>query len=158
MEIRFDMIFSPTMSLQLFAQPLIATGDYLSYRQLIAPETFDFDVFEEGAHATVDDQDVCVNGRTCVDGEGTRFVDFEGNGQVDYSFPDQDFNVRSMVGNLVFRWEYRPGSTLFLVWQRQHFNEVPDGQFTFGRDLSALINSPSENAFMIKVNYWLAFL
>jgi hypothetical protein len=156
MELRLDYIFSPTLSLQLFAQPLIASGDYRSYRQLVAPETFDFDVFEEGTHAQADGVNICIDGRTCVDPEGTRYVDFEGNGQVDYSFTDQDFNVRSLVGNLVFRWEYRPGSTLFLVWQRRHFNEIPDGQFTFGRDLSALLSAPAENAFMVKVSYWLA--
>jgi len=156
MEIRMDLIFSPTMSLQLFMQPLISSGDYLTYRQLIAAETFDFDVFEEGTHSNVGGVDVCNGGRTCVDQDGTRYIDFEGNGQVDYDFADQDFNVQSLVGNLVFRWEYRPGSTIFLVWQRQHFNEIPDGQFSFGRDLSALIGAPAENAFMIKVNYWLA--
>jgi hypothetical protein len=156
MEIRMDLIFSPTMSLQLFMQPLISSGEYLTYRQLVAAETFDFDVFEEGTHSDAGGMDVCVGGRTCVDSDGTRYIDFEGNGQVDYDFTDQNFNVRSLIGNLVFRWEYRPGSTIFVVWQRLHFNEIPDGQFQFGRDLSALLKSPAENAFMIKVNYWLA--
>lgn len=151
-----DLIFSPTISLQLFLQPLISSGDYLTYRQLVAAETFTFDVFEEGTHSNVGGVDMCNGGRTCVDQGGTRYIDFEGNGQVDYDFADQDFNVQSLVGNLVFRWEYRPGSTIFLVWQRQHFNEIPDGQFSLGRDLSALIAAPAENAFMIKVNYWLA--
>ena len=46
-------------------------------------------------------------------------------------------------------------STVFLVWQRQHFNEIPDGQFRFGRDVSALLNAPAENTLMVKVSYWL---
>ncbi len=60
------------------------------------------------------------------------------------------------MGNVVFRWEYRPGSTLFLVWQRSQEDESPFGNFDFTRDLSALITAPAENVFMVKVNYWFA--
>ena len=83
-----------------------------------------------------------------------RFIDFDADGTGDYSFDDRDFNVRSLVGDIVFRWEYRPGSTLFLVWQRSQEDEVGTGDFDFGRDLNALVTAPAENVFMIKVNYW----
>jgi hypothetical protein len=43
LEMRLDAVFSPTLSLQLFAQPLLSSGNYLSYKQLLTPETFDFD-------------------------------------------------------------------------------------------------------------------
>ena len=128
----------------------------MSYKQLTAPESFDFDVFEEGVHESVGQTDVCRNARTCVDANRRRYIDFDGDGTVDYSLNDQDFNVRSLVGNIVFRWEYRPGSTLFLVWQRTQEDEVGRGDFVFGRDLRALIRAPAENAFMVKVNYWFA--
>ena len=62
---------------------------------------------------------------------------------------------RSLVGNAVLRWEYRPGSTLFLVWQRQQRGRIGDGSFDFGRDLGALFDAPADNVFMVKVNYWL---
>ena len=156
LETRLDVVFSPTMTLQLFAQPLLSSGDYVRYKQLVAPETFDFDVFEEGAHELVGQDDVCRNGRTCVDLSGRRYIDFDGDGAVDYSLNDRDFNVRSLVGNVVFRWEYRPGSTLFLVWQRSQEDESRHGNFDFSRDLSALITAPAENVFMVKVNYWFA--
>jgi hypothetical protein len=156
LETRLDVVFSPTMSLQLFAQPLLSSGDYLSYRQLVAPETFDFDVFEEGSHELVGGDDVCRGGRTCLDTDRRRYFDFDADGTVDYSTEDRDFNVRSLVGNIVFRWEYRPGSTIFLVWQRLQEDEVPVGSFDFGRDLSAMVTAPAENVFMVKVNYWFA--
>ena len=145
-----------TMSLQLFAQPLLSSGDYVSYKQLIASETFDFDVFEEGRHQLAGQVDTCVGGRTCVDAIGRRHIDFDGDGTVDYSLGDRDFNVRSLVGNLVFRWEYRPGSTLFLVWQRRQEDEVSIGNFDFQRDFDALISAPAENVLMVKLNYWFA--
>ena len=58
--------------------------------------------------------------------------------------------------NVVFRWEYRPGSTLFLVWQRLQDDEASIGDFDFGRDVAALFDAPAVNAFMIKLNYWFA--
>ncbi len=153
LETRFDVVFSPTLSLQLYAQPLISSGDYVNYKQLLASETFDFDVFQEGTHASVAATAVCAGGRTCVDGE-TRFIDFDGDGTVDFAFGDRDFNVQSLVGNVVLRWEYRPGSTVFVVWQRVQERDGVFGDFDFGRDVSALLDAPSENVFMVKFNYW----
>jgi hypothetical protein len=100
-----------------------------------------------------------VGGRRCtsVNAEGavTQHVDLNGDGAVDWSFSDQDFNVRSLVGNAVLRWEYRPGSTIFLVWQRQQAWRTATGDFDFGRDLDALLGAPADDRFILKVNYWL---
>ena len=81
--------------------------------------------------------------------------DFDGDGTADYSTSDRNFNFRSLRGNAVLRWEYRPGSTIFFVWQRQQAGSILDGRFDFGRDLDALFDLPADNRFMIKVNYWL---
>jgi hypothetical protein len=153
LQTRLDVAFSPTLTLQLFAQPLLSSGDYVSYRQLVASETFDFDVFEEGPHEVVGQGHVCRNARTCVDTYNRRYFDFDTDGTVDFALQDRDFKVRSLVGNVVFRWEYRPGSTIFLVWQRLQEDEVSAGNFDFGRDLSALVRAPAENVFMVKVSY-----
>jgi hypothetical protein len=100
LETRLDVAFSPTMTLQLFAQPLLSSGDYLSYRQLVTPERFDFDVFEEGPYELVGQDDMCRNARTCVDADGGRYFDFDADGSVDYALEDRSFNVRSLVGNV----------------------------------------------------------
>ena len=156
LEARLDVVFSPTLSLQLFAQPLLSSGSYVGYKQLLAPETFDFDLFADGTYAQAGSADVCVGGRTCVAPNGRRHIDFDGDGISEYSFNDRDFNVQSLIGNIVLRWEYRPGSTVFLVWQRSQEDQQGTGDFEFGRDLRSLINAPAQNAFMIKVNYWFA--
>lgn len=67
-----------------------------------------------------------------------------------------DFNLRSLRGNAVLRWEWRPGSTLYLAWQqvRQDY-ALGVGDFDLGRDRSALFNAPPDNIFVFKVNYWL---
>jgi hypothetical protein len=82
-------------------------------------------------------------------------VDFDADGLADYSFADRDFNFRSLIGNAVLRWEYRPGSTIFFVWQRQQSQSVALGDFDLGRDTGALFGLPADNRFIVKMNYWL---
>ena len=152
---RMNAAFSPALSFQLFVQPLLSSGDYTAYKQFLAPGTYSFERFEEGAHTVNGDVHGCAAGRTCIASDNTRYIDFDGDGASDYSFTDRDFNVRSLRGNAVLRWEYRPGSTLFLVWQRRQTNEALVGDFRFRRDMDALLHAPSENILMIKLRYWL---
>ncbi|MBI4522102.1 MAG: hypothetical protein HY701_14795 [Gemmatimonadetes bacterium] len=155
LETRLNYTVSPTLSFQLYAQPLLASGDYVRYKQLAAAGTYEFRSFEEGRGVNDGGSVVCAGGTICRDAQGTQRVDLDGDGQPDYTFRDQDFNVRSLVGNAVLRWEYRPGSTIFLVWQRRQQGNASAGDFDFGRDLDALWAAPADNRFIIKVNYWL---
>ena len=83
-------------------------------------------------------------------------VDPDGSGPADpFSFADPDFNFRSLRGNAVLRWEYLPGSTLFLVWTQDRSHTGPDGDLRFGRDRNALFDAKPTNIFLLKVNYWL---
>ncbi|UCC48151.1 MAG: carbohydrate binding family 9 domain-containing protein [Gemmatimonadota bacterium] len=154
LETRLNVSFNPRLTFQLYAQPLISSGDYLTYKQLEESESFDFEVFEEGIAALDGDEITCVAGRTCVF-DDERYFDFDGDGSVDDSFSDEDFNVRSLRLSAVLRWEYFPGSTLFLVWQHNRRERADIGSFELDRDLDALWAADSENAFILKVNYWL---
>lgn len=157
LETRLNVTFSPRMTLQLFAQPLLSSGDYVTYKQLTRPRTFNFDEFEEGAYLAGAVPAGCSGGRTCRSPNGTRYIDFDGDGTADHSFADRDFNVRSLIGNAIFRWEYRPGSALFLVWQRQQEDEANVGNFDFSRDAKALFRAAPRSVFLIKASYWLGF-
>ncbi|HEX9710474.1 MAG TPA: DUF5916 domain-containing protein, partial [Candidatus Thermoplasmatota archaeon] len=159
METRVSVAFTPKLSLQLFAQPLLSSGDYVAYKQLAAGRTFDFDRFTPGRLVTDGSGPSCSGGRICEevleDGSRIQHLDFDGQGGTDFAFGDRDFNVRSLVGNAVLRWEYRPGSTLFLVWQRRQAGRLQTGEFDFGRDLGGLFDAPTDDRFILKVNYWL---
>ena len=159
MQTRVNWTFSPTLSLQLFAQPLLSAGDYTRYRQLAEAGSFRFKDFQEGGFAPAEGSAGCAGGTICTevrdDGGRIRHLDLSGDGRADASFRDRDFSVRSLVGNAVVRWEYRPGSTLFLVWQREQAGRSSVGDFDLGRDLGELWNVPAENRFMVKINYWL---
>jgi hypothetical protein len=138
METRLDWTFTPTLSLQLFAQPLLSSGDYLRYKQLEAARTYDFIALSPTSS-----------------GPDQLSVDFDGDAAGDFTFNDRDFNVRSLIGNVVLRWEYRPGSTVFAVWQRTQDDEVGIGDFDVSRDLGEMFGATADDRFIIKVNYWL---
>jgi hypothetical protein len=70
---------------------------------------------------------------------------------------ESDFRRTSLRGNAVLRWEWRPGSTMFLVWQQRRAGSFDDGDFRFGRDSRAIFDQRPNNVFLVKLNYWLNF-
>lgn len=72
--------------------------------------------------------------------------------------PDADFNVKQLRTNTVLRWEYRPGSTLFVVWsQGRNQNERDPGSFEPRRDYGNLFAARPDNVFLVKGSYWVSF-
>ena len=66
-----------------------------------------------------------------------------------------DFRFLSFRTTNVMRWEFKPGSTLFVVWQQGRENVLPDGSFRFGRDYGDVFSTPSTNTVLVKLAYWL---
>jgi hypothetical protein len=72
-----------------------------------------------------------------------------------YTAADPDFNFRSVRGSAVLRWEFRPGSALYVAWNENRAGLAPLGDFRLGRDLRAIPTSPSHDVFLVKFSYWL---
>ena len=53
------------------------------------------------------------------------------------------------------RWEYKPGSTLFVVWQQGRERTIDRGTFDFNRDFGGIFDAPARNVFLIKWSYWI---
>jgi hypothetical protein len=142
---RLNWTFTPTLSLQLYAQPLLSANEFSDYKELRAPGTYAFTVYGR-------DQGTIV-----PDGDGGFTVDPDGPGAAaPFTVADQSFNFRSLRANVVLRWEYRPGATLFLVWQQSRSNEADGvGDFDFGRDFRSLRNTPADNLLAVKLSYWM---
>jgi hypothetical protein len=138
---RVNVTFTPTLTLELFAQPLISSGDYENFKEFVAPRTVEKRLFD----AT---QIRFVKGEYVLDADRNPFT-------LPLSFSNPDFNFRSLRGNAVVRWEYRPGSTVFLVWTQSRSSEDPVGDFQFRRDRSALFDARPDNVLLVKVNYWI---
>jgi hypothetical protein len=143
METRFNITFSPTLTFELFVQPLIVSGDFSRFKEFAAPR---------GLRKLVYGVDVGTSTPVAA-GDS---IDPDGAGPAaSFIIPPQDFTFRSLRGNAVLRWEYRPGSTIFVVWTRSGESSLGRGSIDFGSDAGALFRGPSSNIFLIKVNYWL---
>jgi hypothetical protein len=158
LETRLNVTFSPTLTLQVYVQPLISSGDYGDLKEFRAPGTFRFDTYGE---------DIGTSERQA---DGNYLIDPDGptGPAEEFTVSDRSFNFRSLLGNAVLRWEWSPGSTLFLVWQQSRADRVRAsefdqtgaldvGDFDIGYDTRELFGLPSDNIFLVKVNYWLNF-
>jgi uncharacterized protein DUF5916 len=144
LDTRVDWTFSPKLSFQLYLQPLIVSGGYTRFKELRAPRTYEFDVY--GGH----------RGTIQPDSSGGYTVDPDAGGpSPPFHLDNPDFNFRSLRGNAVLRWEYRPGSALFLVWQQSREGEEPVGDFDLSRDWHGLFTIEPENLIAVKATYWL---
>jgi hypothetical protein len=118
---RFNYTMTPTLSLQVYAEPFVSAGDYSNFKEL-------------------------------VDGRAERYEDR----YRPYAYRGHaDFNIRSFRTTNVLRWEYRPGSQLFLVWQQGRSDYQAYGDFRFGRDFGGVFSAPSRNVLLVKFSYWL---
>ncbi|HXI12682.1 MAG TPA: DUF5916 domain-containing protein [Thermoanaerobaculia bacterium] len=142
---RVDWTFTSALSLQVYLQPFIASGDYRGFRELRKPATYDYDRYgsDRGTIALND-----TTRRYTVDPDGT-------GGASQFSFADPDFNFRSMRGSAVLRWDFRPGSSLYFVWNENREETGRVGDFQVGRDLSAITRAPSDDVFLVKLTWWL---
>ena len=124
---RLNYTMTPNLSLQLYAEPFVSGGSYDGFKEL-------------------------VNGRALAyaDRYAPFAYDRAGSG-------DPDFNVKSFRTTNVLRWEYRPGSTLFVVWQQARENDALLGDFRFGRDVRGIFGVPPRNVFLVKLAYWLNY-
>jgi hypothetical protein len=145
---RVNATFTPTLTLQLFAQPFLASGRYTNFKEFVKPKSGEMDRYGRDNGSTITE--------TTSDGESVYAVDPDGNGAAQsFTFSNPDFNVRSLRGTAVVRWEYRPGSTLFFVWTQQREGFDTFGDFDFSRDRSALFRDRATNVFQVKATYWL---
>lgn len=147
---RVSYAFSPALSLQFYAQPFVSAGDYGGYRLVADPRgrrhANRFAPLEPGSDLMEERLD---------DGSRRFAVDVTGDGEADFAFSDPSFNVRQLRSNAVLRWEWRPGSTLYLVWSHGRAAFDRNAEFALGRDLSDLLSTPARNVFVVKGSYWL---
>lgn len=140
--LRLNWTFTPQLSLQLFIQPLISAGNYRDFRGLNRPGSFDFTTYG-------------TQGSSVAFATGTYTVDADGTGPaLPFSFNNPDFNFRSLRGNAVLRWEYLPGSTLFIVWTQTRSASEVMGDFQFNHSVNQLVSIRPDNIFMVKLSYW----
>jgi hypothetical protein len=124
---RLGYTFTPNATLQVYASPFVSKGTYGDVREIGSPRAEDYDA----RYRPYDDPAVAAD--------------------------PGGFNVQEFRSNVVFRWEYRPGSTLFLVWsQGRQGEEDAEGRKSFGGDFGDLFGLRPADTFLVKVSYWFA--
>jgi len=147
MNTRLNVTFTTNLTLELFAQPFISSGDYRDFKEYAAPHQLSKLVYG---------QDIGTVSTQTVDGMLQYTIDPDGSGPANaFQLIDPSFTFRSLRGNAVLRWEYLPGSTLYLVWTRSSASSLTNGVLDVGRDARALFEGDAENIFLVKFNYWL---
>jgi hypothetical protein len=144
MNARVDWTFTPVLTLQLYVQPLIASGAYSSFKEFNRPRTLDRSVYG-------------VDRGTISYANGAYTVDPDGAGPATpFTISDPNFNFRSLRGSAVLRWEYHPGSTVYFVWTQERSASAAAGigDLQLGRDLQGLVGMPPDNIFLVKFSYW----
>ena len=141
---RLNYLFTPDLSLEFYMEPFAANARYESFGQLRAPGALRVDGLGEGRMVSRDGRHFFV-----LDEDG------DGDGEADELLVAQDFNVRSFRSNAVMRWEWRPGSTLFVVWQRDRFGREIDGRDVGFGALGETFGDRGDNYLTLKMTYWI---
>jgi hypothetical protein len=124
---RLGYTFTPNTTLQVYASPFISKGTYADVREVAEPRATSY----EARYRSYGDPAVAAD--------------------------PGGFNVREFRSNVVFRWEYRPGSTLFVVWsQGREGSSEAEGDRSFAGDLGDLFRERANNTFLVKLSYWFA--
>jgi Domain of unknown function (DUF5916) len=143
--IRMDLALTTDMSLQWYAEPFLATGDYIGFKELAEPATYNFLTYGVTGASSIREED------------GFYFADPDGSGVApEIVFRNPDFRLRSIKSNLVFRWEYIPGSTLFMVWNHGRSGFSSNPEFRIFDQLGGLLDEDMQNTFLLKLNYWIS--
>ena len=143
---RLEWTFTPTLSLQLYAQPFVAAAKYDDMKELLRPASRDYLTYDS-------------NGSTIVrDGSGF-VVDPDGaTGSADpFRFADPSFDVRSGRGSAVVRWEFHPGSALFVTWTNERSAFGDSGDFHLREGIGGIGNARGEGVFLVKMTYLIPF-
>jgi hypothetical protein len=139
-QFRMSYTLKPDLNIDVYAEPFAASGHYFDYGELAAPRVLTRRIY--GTEGTT----------VAVQPDGSRVIT---DGSSRFTLKDYDFNIRSFRSNVVLRWEWRPGSTLYLVWQQDRkITEVLGDSVGFG-DVFRSLRAPGSSYFAVKMSFWL---
>ena len=138
---RLNYAFTPNFTVEGYAEPFAASGRFYDFGELSAPKSRVQRVYGKSETGTSITRDA-TGARTVRDGTDT------------FTLPALDFNRLSFRSNIVLRWEWRPGSTAFLIWQQSRSDANASGRLIEPRDLLNATKATGDNILAVKVSYW----
>jgi hypothetical protein len=140
MQFRLGYTFRPDMNLDVYAEPFAASGRYYGPGELAAPTARQ--LREYGLAPDTSATELPGGGWLITDGDAR------------FRLENRDFNLRSFRSNVVLRWEWRPGSTLYVVWQQNRRESDGVGRRIDLGDVFGSLTAEGSNAFVVKTSVW----
>ena len=137
---RIDYNITPELSIQYYGSPFATVGKYSEFKSVTNPKAAEYSSRYTILNPVLKD--------------GSYEISENNNSVIDYTFGNPDFNFSQFRSNLVFRWEYRPGSQIYFVWAQDRTQYSMPGNnsvYDAAGDLQAVYPN---NIFLIKFNYW----
>ena len=141
MQLRASYTFKPDMTLDVYAEPFASSGRYDRFGETLAARDPRLRIY--GTDGTTIER--LADGRSVIT-----------DGDESFILQNYEFNVRSFRSNVVLRWEWRPGSTLFVVWQQNRESRVPDGPHVSLGDLFESFSASGDNILAVKMTLWMS--
>jgi hypothetical protein len=140
---RVNVSITPELTVQYYGSPFIGTGHYTGLKK--ATDTLATS-YQDRFHLYGPDE-IAFH----ADANAYRVTE---EGGPSYSLANPDFSFRQFRSNLVARWEWRPGSSLYVVWSQGRTGSLPAWDPSFGSNWDALWRTPADNVFLVKLSYW----
>ncbi|MFQ5602699.1 MAG: DUF5916 domain-containing protein [bacterium] len=139
-QFRLNYALTPDLSLEVYAEPFAASGHRFKHGELLNPRSRHLRFYG-------------TDGTTLTENEDGTFLVTDGDEQ--FKLENKDFNNRSFRSNFVLRWEWRRGSTFFLVWQQDRSAEKDAGDLVTPGSLFDSFSAEGDNFLAVKFSYWL---
>ena len=141
--LRINYIITPNLSIQYWGQPFFASGKYTEFKRITNSRAGNY----------TDRFNLLSNNELAyVNADEMYRVSDQAGSQL-YTFDQPDFNMKEFLSNMVVRWEYLPGSTIYLVWSQTRNQSVSNGNFNFNNDLTKLFDEKPYNVFLLKMSF-----
>jgi hypothetical protein len=138
---KIDLNITPEFSINYYGSPFVSRGSYSGFKYITDPEAKEFN-------------DRFKNYDNVLLNSGIYDLDENGDMVTDYSFRNPDFNFYQFRSNLVGKWEYRPGSSIYLVWSSDMTGSTGSFRASYGESLNKLFKVFPDNVFLVKLSYW----
>ncbi len=140
-QFRLGFTLKPDVNFDFYAEPFAASGRYYNYSERAAAGSHARLIYGTAPGTTL---------KIKADGSRTATI-----GDASLTFSNKDFNVRSLRSNAVLRWEWRPGSTMYVVWQQNREARETIGSRVGLGDMLRSLTAPGSNIFLIKTSFWI---
>lgn len=138
---RIDYSITPEFSIQYYGSPFVSRGTYSDFKHITDPVA---DKFEDRFSIY----------KNLLRSEGTVYLDENSDKVYDYEIADPDFNFHQFRSNFVAKWEYRPGSLIYLVWSADRTGNLFPPSQGLGNSFNTLWDRFPDSIFLVKFSYW----